>query len=157
MLTSEEWEMKVQEANQWSQQSAMIIGEQKCGTTYLHTLLNSHSAIQQARKDQHFWRKEQHFWNSKASFGSTLGSAAVYTKVMSYQRRFESGKIALDSTPDYFDSPVARERIKKYAPHAKMILLLRNPATRAKAAWDQNRRAGWENRTFGQAVVDELE
>jgi len=126
---------------------AIIIGEQDCGTSYLHTLLKDYGIVSDSKPG---FNSGMHFWNSE------MPEATIDATIKSYLIE-GSTKIALDSTPDYFDSPVARERIKKYAPHAKMILLLRNPATRAKAAWDQNRRAGWENRTFGQAVVDELE
>ena len=54
---------------EWSRQLLMVIGEQKCGTTYLHTLLKQHPAIVEAETESNIdggWQnrfKEQHFWN----------------------------------------------------------------------------------------------
>lgn len=61
-----------------------------------------------------------------------------------------------DATPDYLADPVAAKLLGKLMPAAKLIVLVRDPARRAHAAWDQNRRAGSEGRTFKQAVEDEM-
>ena len=134
----------------WSQGLALILGEQKCGTSYLHSLLVRHPEIGEASHPEVGRRKEHHFWNSQLT-------DPVEARVAKYRKRFRGAAIGLDSTPDYFDSVVARDRIKRYAPHAKMIIVLRDPGTRAMSAWDQNRRAGWETRPFEEAIRDELE
>jgi len=134
----------------WSQGLALILGEQKCGTSYLHSLLVRHPQIGEASHPEVGRRKEHHFWNSKLS-------DPVEARVAKYRKRFRGATVGLDSTPDYFDSVIARDRIKRYAPHAKMIIVLRDPGTRAMSAWDQNRRAGWETRPFEEAIREELE
>ena len=61
-----------------------------------------------------------------------------------------------EATPDYLADPVAAMMLGRLLPAAKLIVLIRDPIKRAHAAWDQNRRAGSEMRTFKQAVKDEM-
>ena len=138
------------EPKHWSTRLLLVMGEQKCGTSYLHSLLATHPTIGQAMHPQPGRRKEHHFWNHKVRV-----PFSNYLKM--YKARFRGFSLGLDSTPDYFDSTVTRERLRKYAPGSKMIILFRDPGQRAMSAWDQNRRAGWENRPFGRAVSDELQ
>lgn len=106
-----------------------IVGEQKCGTTL------AFDALASGRKEMHFF-DSHHF--------------VTACRVHHYRPR------GLDATPDYFGDPIAAMHIASLFPRAKILVLTREPITRAHAAWDQNRRAGAEDRTFQQAVVDEL-
>ena len=62
----------------------------------------------------------------------------------------------VDASPDYLADPIAAVHLSKFVPEAHIILLWRDPIKRAHAAWDQNRRAGSEDRSFNDAVSNEL-
>lgn len=62
----------------------------------------------------------------------------------------------LDATPDQLCYPIAAATAHLLFPHVKLLVLLRPPLARARAAWEQSRRLGTEGRLFAKAVDDEL-
>ena len=54
----------------------------------------------------------------------------------------------VDASPDYLADPIAAVHLSRFIPEAHIILLWRDPIKRAHAAWDQNRRAGSEDRSL---------
>jgi hypothetical protein len=75
-------------------------------------------------------------------------------------------RIAFEATPEYLYVPDAAQRIHDYRPEMKLIVLMREPASRALAAWNMYRNWGSyrpavyahlrEARSFADAVESEL-
>ncbi|KAJ1453720.1 P-loop containing nucleoside triphosphate hydrolase protein [Pelagophyceae sp. CCMP2097] len=125
-----------------------IIGEQKCGTTMAYDLLQKSSAVAPSANG----RKEQHFYDSHHV---VVGCRArAYVSGAAGGRA--AGRYVLDATPDYLGDPIAAAHLGLMLPRAKLVALVREPVERAHAAWDQNRRAGSEARSFVHAISDEL-
>jgi len=95
----------------------MIIGSQKCGTTWLSEMLKKHPLIYIPKK------KEIHFFDSFYDLGYFW-----------YSYFFEKGreKIKGEATPAYgiLDKKMI-EKIKQKNPQLKIILLIRNPLERS--------------------------
>jgi len=93
-------------------------------------------------------RKEQHFFDSH----HVIDKCRTNSYVNGLGRR---GGI-VDASPDYLADPIAAVHLFKFIPQAYIIMLWRDPVKRAHAGWDQNRRAGSEDRPFNDAVAQEL-
>lgn len=111
----------------------LIIGAQKCGTTWLSVMLREHPEVAAPKK-------ELHFFNYKFDLGADW-----------YHKQFPDIKGSYrigEFTPNYFwtsddpsgDSPPnshfrVPERVKQYYPDMKLILILRDPVARAVSAY----------------------
>ena len=103
----------------------LIIGAQKCGTTWLHHALN---------KSEHFWGstpKELNFFNRE---GDDLAGYAKH-----FENAPASARFWYESTPHYFRLPKGdieiADRIRKTLGDIPLILLLRNPVDRYLSAY----------------------
>eukprot|EP00617_Octactis_speculum_P000618 CAMPEP_0185776744 /NCGR_PEP_ID=MMETSP1174-20130828/86848_1 /TAXON_ID=35687 /ORGANISM="Dictyocha speculum, Strain CCMP1381" /LENGTH=385 /DNA_ID=CAMNT_0028464829 /DNA_START=17 /DNA_END=1174 /DNA_ORIENTATION=- len=126
----------------------LIIGEQKCGTTLLFDLLKQHSKIQVPVSD----RKELHMFDHYHH----IDECRLKRWIQTWGTAKSNDKYMYEATPDYLADPVAASMIGRLLPRAKIIILVRDPAKRAHAAWDHNRRSGQEMRSFEKAARDEL-
>lgn len=104
----------------------LIIGAQKCGTTWLHRALH---------KSEHFWGsspKELNFWNKRGD--RSLEDYAEHFKDAPAGTRF-----VYESTPHYFRLPKpgvdVAARIHDALGDIPLILLLRNPVDRYLSAY----------------------
>jgi len=131
----------------------VIAGEQKCGSTNIFELLTKHPSLRRplvhgplkTDKEVHFWEKHHRV----AQCNIKRGLYNLFPDIKDHQ-------FAVDATPDYLCDPVVARLMLTIFPHAKIIVLLRDPILRAHSAWNQNFRAGWETRTFVKAMRDEL-
>jgi hypothetical protein len=123
-----------------------IVGAQRCGTSYLHTVLGEHPEIEMAgplvpepkfflRDD--FGRLEQTDYES-IHFGGKPG----------VKRRGEK-------STSYMEYELAARRISSWHPEAQIIFMLRDPAQRAISNYNFTRRNGLENLPLAEAVASE--
>jgi hypothetical protein len=119
----------------------VIIGEKKCGTTFLYHLLGQHPLVQPAAS------KELHFFDRHFDEG-----------IEWYRRCFPSPKqrdkrqtITGEATP-YMSHRLAPERMAQVVPKARLIALLRNPVERAYSDYQMVARKERETRTFEEAI-----
>lgn len=130
-----------------------IIGAQKAGTTQLATLLDQHPDICLSSP------KEPDYFTRFFSKGNEW-----------YQERFENlDKCLIDASTSYTCSPLPEchehdveeegnpmvgvpQRIFEYAPQAKFIYLLRDPAKRVYSAYWHQVRAGLETESLEKAL-----
>lgn len=115
----------------------IIIGGQRCGTTWLYRALKKHPDIFFPNK------KELHFFNGKD-----------HSNISAYQKHFEEGLdyIAVgEATPDYLANEKVPERIFNYSPDIKFIVILRNPVERAYSAFWIFRKY-FQGHTFESAI-----
>jgi hypothetical protein len=123
----------------------ILAGAQKSGTTALHYFLSRHPDV--AMGDQ----QEMHFFDNDAFFVSHVD----YEQLHKHYPLFDQSTIAGDCTPSYIYHDPAAERIWKYNPQIKLLIILRNPVERAFAHWNMQRFKGREPLDFLDAVKEE--
>ena len=106
------------------------IGAAKSGTTWLGKCLEDHPDILFSSQKS---RKEISFFNSNTNWQEGEGfDLSTWDKGIDwYYTQFpdpEPGKVRGEFTVTYMIDPVACERIKKYFPKAKLLVVLRNPS-----------------------------
>lgn len=103
----------------------LIIGAQKCGTTSARINLGRHPHI--AFNDAESPSRELHFFDREANW--QLGwqwYASHFT---------QSAPLIGEKTPNYLHARCI-ERMLEVVPHARLIVLLRDPVTRAYSQWN---------------------
>jgi hypothetical protein len=123
----------------------ILAGAQKSGTTALHYFLSRHPDI--AMGDQ----QEIHFFDNDVLFVSEPD----YEQLHKHYPSLAPSAIAGDCTPSYMYHEPAAERIFKYNPKIKFLVLLRNPVDRAFAHWNMQRFRNREPLDFFDAVREE--
>lgn len=104
--------------------SFLIAGSQKSGTSSLSALLDRHPGVQRApRKEMHYFDDESRSWETE--------DFADYRVPARRQRRQLLG----DATPLYLWWPQALERIHRYDPGMKIVVLFRDPIERLFSQW----------------------
>jgi Sulfotransferase domain len=123
----------------------VLAGAQKSGTTALHYFLSKHPNITMG--DQ----QEIHFFDNDALFASNFD----YEELHKHYPPLAASTIAGDCTPSYIYHEPAAERIWRYNPKIKLLILLRDPVERAFAHWNMQRFRGREPLDFFDAVREE--
>lgn len=121
----------------------LIAGAQKGGTTALDAYLREHPELCLPR------HKELHFFDTDRLFATGPPDYAIY------HAHFEPTppqRLLGESTPVYMYWPQAVERIARYNPAMRFIVLLRNPITRAFSHWNYSRLLGREPLPFLDAL-----
>jgi len=117
----------------------LIIGAQKAGTTSLCSYLFQHPDVNAPR------RKEIHFFDSPEF---SLGPAW-------YRAHFPRGTqpgITGEASPYYLCHPHVPRRVHELLPHARLIVLLRDPVERALSHYHHQVRHGRERLSFLDAI-----
>lgn len=110
----------------------LIAGAMKCGTTTLRRALMAHPDVHMPDGEQHFFGNHRRYlsvWK-----GGALDAAAFEA---TYAAQFRTDRaIVGGKTPNYVISTLTLERIQRFHPDAKMILMLRCPIARAQSHWN---------------------
>jgi hypothetical protein len=110
----------------------LIIGAQKAGTTSLHYYLHQHPLLQGALD------KEVSFFSTERNF--QLDVNWYHSQFKDVRNPFPNKKtLFFESTPEYIYYKKALERIYNYNKDLKLILILREPVSRAYSAWNMFR------------------
>ncbi len=120
--------------------SAICIGAQKAGTTALFNYMANHPDVKPSII------KEINFFNCTSHY--SRGIAFYHSH---FPRRFSANNryITIDVTPGYLAAADrAAKRIHEYNPDIRLIVLLRNPITRAYSAWQMYRKFYINNRDW---------
>jgi len=111
----------------------LIIGVQKAGTTMLKKNLGKITDI-------NIPNKELHFFDSRYHKG-----------IEWYESHFIKGKINGEKTPNYITNESYIKNIYQNYPHVKIVVIFRNPVTRALSHWNhfdqifnKSKNWGWE-------------
>ena len=122
----------------------IVAGAQKGGTTTLHAMIERHPEVFVTRP------KEIHYFDRHYAKGLEW-----------YSSMFQPGpgqRAWGESTPLYMYEPLARRRMCRDLPDARLILILRDPVARAYSHYWMNRSKGVEDiETFEEAVRIEAE
>lgn len=140
--------------------SFVIVGAMKAGTGVLMHLLNQHPLLVSGKgeggsNEIHFFRSARHArpggglirgreaanvcaGDERWAYLTHFPSFSAEGKVMQPQLRVKT----FDKSPDYMRSKSSISRLHAMLPSAKLIVLLRNPATRALSEFNHNCRHG---------------
>src|SRR5690242_2778353 len=137
----------------------LIIGAGKAGTTALHRYLKQHPQIFMSEpKELSFFP----FENGRPDFrgpGDTEDFARQgVTSLDEYRARFASAagyRARGESSPVYLYYPESAPRIRRHIPEAKLIAVLRQPASAAYSRYMMLRRNGMERLSFVDALAAE--
>lgn len=123
--------------------SFLVAGVQKGGTTALFHYLNDLPGVQMApAKEVHFFDDETLDW-ARPDYA---GFHAAFPEVDARPRG--------EATPIYIYWPNCLERIARYNPAMKLVLLFRDPVERAWSQWKMEFARDWEAQPFAWCVRD---
>ena len=134
----------------------LVVGTAKAGTTSLWHYLNTHPDIfmSPVKEPQYFtFSDETCFFDGPRDMERF--NRVVVRDWDKYQRLFLPGKAAIaraEASTWYLYFPGAAERIHRYLPHVKIVVILRNPADRAFSAYLHCVRDAVETVSFERAI-----
>ena len=133
--------------------SFLICGAQKAGTTALAEYLRGHPQLfLPAQKELH------HFDNESLAWGT--GPREQRRNARRYHRAFQDAPPACrwgEATPIYMYWEAAPERIWRYNPAMRIVVILRNPIDRAYSHWAMEVGRGADALSFPEALAREGE
>ncbi len=124
----------------------IVCGAQKSGTTALYNIF-----CEQTNVDMSF-KKEVHYFDSDRCIFD-LG----YRDYHSCFPALKAGKLRGEITPIYMYWKHSLDKISKYNPDIKIIVILRNPIDRAYSHWNMERSRGNVKGSFSDALILEEE
>ena len=135
-----------------------IVGAAKCGTTSLANYLSQHPDIYiPALKEPKFFSVADNRFPHNGP-GDIVSDTKVIKVQSDYESLFLPGQNCAakgEASVDYLYFEGVPERIKRYNPHAKIILMLRNPAKRAFSNYLHMVRDERETFSFEDALENE--
>ena len=139
----------------------LIIGERRCGTTSLYRMLAAHPEIAMlAQPDFNYFLDERIV--ASRSWQPGHADPADWERTHSpedYWSRLPEagGGLVGHKGADLFYLQEAHARIERFAPEARLIVLVRNPVRRAWSQYWNEYGKGRETRSFEQALAEEGE
>ena len=132
--------------------SFLIIGAQKAGTTSLYSYLVQHPRILSSTL------KEVHYFDT-ADYEQGAGwYLSHFPGAKPLKRLMKPGPsecITGEASPYYLAHPATPERVKSFRPDTKLIVMLRDPISRAFSHYNHQVRHGRENLSFEDALKAE--
>jgi hypothetical protein len=131
----------------------LIIGAQRCGTTSLQRYLIQHPCVAPG------FRKEVHFFDRNLRKGVTWYRGHFPSAPYKYYVKTILGRgfMTGEASAAYIFYPHAPRKILETVPHAKLIVLLRNPVDRAYSHYQHEVSLKYETLPFEQAIEQEPE
>ena len=129
----------------------LLIGAQKCGTTFVQGMLKQHPAIAARQVEVHYF--DRNYDRGLAWYEKHFPSAETRERILREQGEFATG----ERSPSYLSNPVVPERVAAALPGVRLLVVLRDPVARALSHYHHNRQLGIEPLSFEDAVACELE
>ncbi|MCJ7701312.1 MAG: sulfotransferase [Anaerolineales bacterium] len=123
-----------------------IVGAQRSGTTYLYKVLDSHPDIMMAKP----MRPEPKFFLNDDLY---LKGEEYY--FYAYFRETKNTIVYGEKSASYLEKETAAFRIHQYFPDSKIVILLRNPITRAISNYWFTKNHGHEPLSISDAFYNE--
>lgn len=132
----------------------ILAGAQRSGTTALTAALHRSPVIARPRmgKGAHYF--SYNHWRGFDWYRSQFPTEAWARRI---ERRQGRPIVVYDACPYYLFHPFAVERIARELPQAKILLMLRDPVTRAYSHWVHSTAHGHEHLPFEEALDAEKE
>ena len=105
----------------------VIAGGQRCGTTSLYQYLAEHPSIgAPVTKEVHYFDRDENH-----TLGPRFYRAHFPTRAeLAWRKRRTGHALTFEATPAYLHHPIAAKRMADLLPHAKVIVMLRDPVNR---------------------------
>lgn len=132
--------------------SFLIIGAQRCGTTSLYRYLAQHPAIGPV-----VLTKGAHYFSTNYDRGFDWYRSHFPTSIHAryVKRRHNVDMITGEGSPYYVFHPLAPERAAQALPNVKLIMLMRDPVSRAYSQYRHELDRGFEQLTFEESLAAE--
>jgi hypothetical protein len=124
--------------------SLFIVGAQKSGTSALNNYLTKHPEVRCGNK------KEINFFNHLEKY---IEGKNWYHKQFESPVILKNKSLFIDATPQYLSDLDTAEKIYSYNPNALIIILLREPVSRAFSAWNMYRQFSNLNKYKKENVI----
>lgn len=109
----------------YTEPTFLIIGAQKCGTSWLHRLLDAHpQTCSASRKELHFFDQDKAYRHGRSAYRQNFA--------LPHSAR---GRVGFEATPGYLYYPWVAERLHAFKPELQLIAIVRDPVERAYSAW----------------------
>jgi hypothetical protein len=132
----------------------VILGAQKSGTTTLYAQLATHAAVMPAL------RKEVHYFDASRRPIEWYRAFFPRRRAVEARERVVGAAVTGEATPFYLFHPGAPARLRAAVPHARLVVVLRDPVERAVSGYHHAVRMGDERRSIDVALdpanVEEL-
>lgn len=125
----------------------LVIGGQRCGTTYLHAMLEAHPQVAMARPA----RPEPKVFLSADAVAHGLD---WYRDT--YFAHDPGASLLGEKSTSYLEYATAARRAASMLGHAHIVALLREPRDRALSNWQFSTAEGFEERPAEQALAENL-
>ena len=125
----------------------LVIGAQRCGTTYLHTMLDSHEQVTMARPAN---PEPKVFCSDEA----TSRGAEWYRET--YFAHAGDELLLGEKSTSYLEDPNAPARAKEMLGEIHVLAILRDPVKRAISNWRFSTDNGLETRSLETALSENL-
>jgi hypothetical protein len=126
----------------------LVIGAQRSGTTYLHSLLDAHPEITMARPAHP---------EPKVFLSGRLAGRGLDWYRATYFAHATTQRLLGDKSTSYIEDPQAAQRAAAMLGTAEIVVLLRDPIARAVSNWRFSTDNGLETRPLVRALEDNLE
>jgi Sulfotransferase family len=129
-----------------------LVGAHKTGTTSLYFYLKQHPQVFLPAL------KEPHYFSRFRPYSEMLYPHPRVSDEATYLRLFSKAaghKAVGEASSSYLCDEGAAERIHQAAPHAKIVIMLRDPVARAYSQYLMDAREGWQDRPFYEALLED--
>jgi len=126
----------------------LVVGAQRCGTTYLYRLLDEHPEIAMAKPA---YPEPKFFLDAdKCRNGLSWYEATYFTDA-------EAVPVHGEKSTSYIESSAAASRAADMIPDADVLVMLRDPIDRAISNWRFSTTSGLEVRPLERALAENLD
>ncbi len=127
----------------------LIVGAQRCGTTTMYRALSQHPYVLKA-----VLHKGVHYFDVAYDRGMDWYQAHFPLKARArwIGRAHGASPLTYESSPYYMFHPLAGERIARDLPGVKLLVLVRDPVSRAYSAYTHEFARGYEDQDFEIAL-----
>ena len=142
-----------------SRPNIFVVGDAKCGTTTLYRMLQLSGGIgtSRTRKELHYF-SEPELMQKLAGPGDERIPHDIVHDEAAYLAEFAhlAGDLAhvVDVSPSYLQEPAAAGRIQAFAPEARIVVLLREPAAKIMSQYTHLWSEGRETLPFDAAFAE---
>ena len=126
----------------------LVIGAQRSGTTYLHSLLDAHPQITMARPA----RPEP-----KVFLSPELAALGPEWYRSTYFAHATTELVLGEKSTSYIEAPLAAARAREVLGEVDVVAVLRDPVQRAVSNWRFSTDNGFETRPLEQALRENLD
>ncbi|MGH3362919.1 MAG: sulfotransferase family protein, partial [Nocardioides sp.] len=126
----------------------LVIGAQRCGTTYLHGLLAEHPEIAMARAGSP---------EPKVFLSDDVLDGGIEKYVAEWFAHAGDARLLGEKSTSYLESPAAIARVQAVLGAPPLVVQLRDPIARAVSGWRFSTDNGLEDRPLADALAENLE